>query len=130
MPHDPCPCGLPDPYDACCGRFHAGALAGLAPTPEALMRSRYTAFVKDLRSYLLDTWHPSHRPAAMDAPEAGLKWLGLAVKGCQQHSETEGTVTFVARYKVAGRAFRLEETSQFVRENGRWFYVCAAPDAA
>jgi SEC-C motif domain protein len=125
MPHDPCPCGLPAPYDACCGRFHAGALAGLAPTPEALMRSRYTAFVKDLRSYLLDTWHPSQRPSTIEAPEAGLKWLSLTVKASQLQSDTEGTVSFVARYKIAGRAHRLEEVSQFVKENGRWLYVRA-----
>jgi SEC-C motif-containing protein len=29
----------------------------------------------------------------------------------------------VARYKVAGRAYRLHEVSRFVREDGRWFYV-------
>ena len=36
-----CPCGLGDDYESCCGRFHAGAPA---PTAEALMRSRYSAF--------------------------------------------------------------------------------------
>ena len=34
-----------------------------------------------------------------------------------------GLVSFVARYKVAGRAYRLSEHSRFVRENERWFYV-------
>ena len=120
---DPCPCGHVANYADCCGRYHAGPLAGLAPDPASLMRSRYTAFVKDLRPYLLDTWHPSHRPAAIEAPEAGLKWLGLAVKASTLHSDTEGTVTFVARYKIAGRAHRLEEVSQFVKEDGRWLYV-------
>lgn len=130
MPHDNCPCGLPQPYASCCGRYHAGPLYGLAPSPEALMRSRYTAFVKDLRAYLLDTWHASRRPAAIEPPEAGLKWLGLEVKAHRLHSEATGTVSFVARYKIGGRAHRLAEVSEFVRENGRWFYVCAAPDAA
>ena len=29
----------------------------------------------------------------------------------------------VARYKVVGRAFRLHETSRFIRRDGRWYYV-------
>ena len=33
------------------------------------------------------------------------------------------TVEFVARYKIAGRAYKLHETSRFVREDGRWFYL-------
>jgi SEC-C motif-containing protein len=33
------------------------------------------------------------------------------------------TVAFVARSKLGGRAHRLVETSRFVREGGRWFYV-------
>jgi SEC-C motif-containing protein len=48
---EPCPCGLPATYFSCCGRYHQGEQAGRAPTPEALMRSRYSAFVKDLRPY-------------------------------------------------------------------------------
>ena len=55
-----CPCGLADDYDACCGRFHAGTPA---PTAEALMRSRYSAFAVGDAGYLLRTWHPSRRPA-------------------------------------------------------------------
>ncbi|MBW8848652.1 MAG: hypothetical protein JF607_27295, partial [Burkholderiales bacterium] len=56
----PCPCGHPQLYAACCGRWHAAhAQSGTltAPTPEALMRSRYSAFVLDLRPYLLASWH-------------------------------------------------------------------------
>jgi SEC-C motif-containing protein len=33
------------------------------------------------------------------------------------------TVEFVARSKLGGRAHRLHETSRFVREGGRWYYV-------
>jgi SEC-C motif-containing protein len=36
------------------------------------------------------------------------------------------TVEFVARSKLGGRAQRLHETSRFVREDGRWFYVDGA----
>jgi SEC-C motif domain protein len=91
------------------------------------MRSRYSAFVKDLRPYLLDTWHASQRPGLIEPPEPGLKWLGLSVHGTGLLSPEEGWVKFVARSKLGGRAHRLEETSRFVRENGRWFYVDAWP---
>lgn len=120
---EPCPCGLPASYAACCGRYHEGPLAGLAPTPEALMRSRYSAFVLDVRAYLLDTWHPSQRPASLEPPEPGLRWLGLSVQASGMWGADEGWVRFVARSKLGGRAHRLAETSRFVREGGRWLYV-------
>lgn len=123
--HGACPCGLPAAYDDCCGRYHAGALAGQAPTPEALMRSRYSAFALDVSAYLLKTWHVSTCPASLEAPEPGLRWLGLAVQASGMLGLDEGWVRFVARSKLGGRAHRLEETSRFVREGGRWFYVDA-----
>lgn len=115
-----CVCGSGRAADACCARFHAGEPA---PTPEALMRSRYSAFVHDLREYLLATWHPTTRPAALPPPEPGLKWLGLEVKRSALQDADRGTVEFVARSKLGGRAHRLHENSRFVRENGRWYYV-------
>lgn len=118
-----CPCGSGLNYAACCGRYHAGPQAAQAPTPEALMRSRYSAFVLDRRDYLLATWHPSTRPDSIEAPEPGLKWLGLQVKAATLQDAGHGTVEFVARSKLGGRAHRLHERSRFVCEDGRWFYV-------
>ena len=122
---DACPCGRPATYGQCCGRYHSGPLALQAPDPEALMRSRYSAFVKDLRPYLLATWHPDPRPSAIEAPEPGLKWLGLTVRRAWQPEVGRGVVEFVARSKLGGRAHRLHEVSTFVREGGRWLYVRA-----
>ena len=127
MTTTPCPCrveecaGLADPD--CCGRYHEGALALQAPDAEALMRSRYSAFVLNLRHYLLATWHPSTRPTELIPNEPGLKWLGLKVMAFQVQDETHATVEFVARSKAGGRAHRLHEVSRFVLESGRWFYV-------
>lgn len=121
-----CPCRTPDdalPCERCCGRYHAGALHLQAPTAEALMRSRYSAFVQDRLDYLLATWHPSRRPAQLDPNPAGLKWLGLEVRRCAAIDADHATVEFVARSKLAGRAERLHELSRFVRESGRWFYL-------
>lgn len=123
---EPCPCGLPTAYADCCGRYHPGGVLPMqAPTPEALMRSRYTAFVKDIRPYLMETWHPTTRPVAIDPPEPGLKWLGLTIKSAPPPSETRGRVAFVARFKTGGRAQRLEEISDFVREQEQWYYLSA-----
>ena len=92
------------------------------------MRSRYSAYVLQLEDYLLATWHPSTRPAALDlGATPPPKWLGLQVKA---HTETNSTasVEFVARYRVGGRAQRLHEVSRFLREDGRWYYVSGVVD--
>lgn len=136
-----CPCGGPS-LATCCGPYLAGS--AIAPTAEALMRSRYTAYGQRNEPYLLATWHASTRPAAplFDAEEK-LQWLGLEVKSAlrlrQRKAEANAdpnrdTVEFVARYKVGGKAERLHEVSNFVREPAqatadpadgalRWFYV-------
>lgn len=88
------------------------------------MRSRYSAFVRDLRDYLLATWHPDHRPLLIEPPEPGLRWLGLQVTAAKVTGPDQGEVSFVARSKLGGRAHRLVERSGFVREGGRWFYTC------
>lgn len=94
-----------------------------APTAKALIRSRYVAYVLGLESYLLATWHPSTRPAELKLDEGPPRWLGLAIKHHELQDDNHATVEFVARYKIDGRAYRLHETSRFVREEGRWFYI-------
>ncbi len=140
----PCPCGCTEntetgaktqrarkpsaysmgskPYADCCGRYLDGGET--APTAESLMRSRYTAYALDREDYLLATWSRSTRPPSLALEtEPARKWLGLEVKRHEQPEPDEAIVEFVARYKVGGRACRLHETSRFVREAGRWFYV-------
>lgn len=87
------------------------------------MRSRYSAYVLGLEDYLLATWHPDTRPAALELEQDPARWLGLEVKQHDQVSGEHATVTFVARHKVGGRAFRLHEHSRFQRIDGRWFYL-------
>ena len=121
-----CPCRTAAdalPYAACCARYHTGPLHLQAPTAEALMRSRYSAFVLDITDYLLATWHPSTRPARIEPNPTGLKWLGLELRRHALRDADHATVEFVARSKLAGRAQRLHETSRFEREGGRWFYL-------
>jgi len=119
----PCPCGNALPYADCCARYHAGPQHLQAPTAQALMRSRYSAFVMGLHDYLLATWHPSTRPASLDDDPPGLRWLGLVVKSEQHLDADHASVEFVARSKLGGRAHRLHELSRFVREGARWLYL-------
>ena len=123
----PCPCGSGKRYADCCAPLHQGAPAADA---EALMRSRYSAYVLGLEDYLLASWHPTTRPARLDLHEDNppLKWLGLEVKrhvpGIANDPD-HAIVEFVARCKQGGRAQRLHEISRFVREEGRWYYLTA-----
>jgi SEC-C motif-containing protein len=107
-------------YADCCGRY----LETDAPAPDAesLMRSRYSAFVLGRVAYLSASWHASTRPAELTL-EPGQKWLGLEVKRHRVIDADHAEVQFVARSRIGGRGVRLSETSRFVREGGRWFYV-------
>lgn len=120
-----CPCGLSLAYDACCGRYidHPEVAA---PTAEALMRSRYSAYTRQNTDYLMATWHPDFCPDRLDLSDSDrqVKWLGLEVinHAAGQPGDQEGVVEFLARYKLAGRAERLHEISRFVCVDGRWLY--------
>jgi SEC-C motif-containing protein len=117
-----CVCGSGRPYAGCCGALHLDGKNAL--TAEALMRSRYSAYVLGLEPYLLATWHSSTRPESLDlAADGPTKWLGLEVRRHLAQGENKAIVEFVARYRIAGRGHRLHEVSNFVREDGRWFYV-------
>lgn len=89
------------------------------------MRSRYSAFVLANKAYLLMTWHPATRPPSLDL-ETDTKWLGLEVLSHQNYAPDQATVEFIARSRRGGgSAQRHRELSEFVREDGRWFYVRA-----
>lgn len=121
----PCPCNPAAAYATCCQPLHEGAPAD---TTEALMRSRYSAYVLGLRDYLISTWHPGTRPAPFELGDTpGLRWLGLEVRHHVQRDDDTAVVEFVARYKPGGApAVRLHEISRFERIDGRWLYVDGA----
>jgi SEC-C motif-containing protein len=118
--HDACPCGRGAAFPACCGRYIGTGTP--APDAEALMRSRYSAFVRGHAPHLLATWHASTRPATLEL-EPGLQWLGLELRAHRVIDADHAEVEFVARSRLGGRGVRLHETSRFVREGGRWYYV-------
>jgi SEC-C motif-containing protein len=98
----------------------------LPPTAEALMRSRYAAYTLHNDAYLLATWHPHTRPAALELDQSPQPaWIGLKVIRHQPQDDTHAVVEFVARYKLNGRALKLHETSRFMKIEGRWLYLDA-----
>lgn len=123
----PCPCGSGTVFARCCAPLIDGSRA--AADALALMRSRYTAFTQLREDYLLATWHPATRPVTLDLHQGpAQKWLELKVlrHDGDGADPDRAVVEFVARSKVGGRALRLHETSRFVRENGRWYYIDGA----
>jgi SEC-C motif-containing protein len=115
-----CPCGLGLPYGECCGPAHRGRPPAAA---EALMRSRYAAFVLADVAYVLGSWHPSTRPADF-VPDPGMRWTGLDVLESTGGGlfDAEGVVEFRAHYRDGGRPGEMRERSRFVRQDGQWVY--------
>ncbi|MEV8148287.1 YchJ family protein [Arthrobacter sp. NPDC080073] len=117
-----CPCLSGEPYAECCGRFHRGDAD--APTAEQLMRSRYSAFVVLDSDYLLRTWHPDTRPAALDL-DPDIEWRRLDILATHGGGplDTEGTVEFAAHYRSDGERGVQRENSRFLRIDRRWYYL-------
>lgn len=123
-----CPCGSGEILAACCARYLGltgddDAASG-APTAEALMRSRYSAFALGDADYLLRTWHPSTRPSELELDDE-LRWLHLSIDDVVPGGpfDERGIVEFTAVYRGPGGRGRQHERSRFVREGGRWYYV-------
>lgn len=88
------------------------------------MRSRYSAFALGNADYLRETWHPNTRPADLDL-DSEVQWRRLDILATHHGGplDTEGVVEFKAYFRDGGDRGSLHETSRFVRENRRWFYV-------
>ena len=117
-----CPCGSGAAFLECCRAYLRGESP--APTAEALMRSRYTAYVRHDGGYLMRTWHPDTCPATLDVEE--MEWRGLEVLGSTGGGadDATGTVTFAAHYATGKISMgTMREKSAFIRVDGRWLYV-------
>ncbi|MCC7137534.1 MAG: YchJ family protein [Planctomycetes bacterium] len=129
-----CPCGSETTYEACCGPLIAGAAA---PTAEALMRSRYTAYVRGEIDYILATYAPSAAADVdRDATEKwskGTTWLGLTIVATEKGgpADEEGAVEFIARHSATkgGKELLHHERATFARGGAdrRWQFVDGQP---
>ena len=114
-----CPCGSGREYDACCGPLHGGAKA---PSPEALMRSRYSAFALELSDYLLASWDVRTRPPELTL-QPDTRWYGLEISESGEQGD-DGFVRFTARFREGDEWLQLSELSRFHRaEDGFWRYL-------
>lgn len=119
-----CPCGSGRPFDQCCGPLLAGRQK--ATTPEALMRSRYSAYATRNFDYILDTTDPQRRQD-LDH-EANRDWMNsstftdLEVLHATEDGNT-GEVEFIARFRRNGGAEQTHhERSRFRKQAGRWYF--------
>jgi SEC-C motif-containing protein len=114
-----CPCGSQKEYAQCCELYISGEK--FAPTPEALMRSRYTAYVKGATQYLRNTLTPETRGEfkESDVKEwSKAEWLGLEILNAKGN-----TVEFQAKYRTDGKVYEHHEVSKFRKQGERWFFV-------
>lgn len=89
-----------------------------APTPETLMRSRYSAYALADADYVRRTWHPDTVPAELDLND-GVKYLGLKI-----HRAEGDEVEFTAQLRgPQGQSHRMRERSRFVQQGGEWLYL-------
>ena len=115
-----CPCGTVLSYGECCGKYHTGTNA---PTAEALMRSRFSAFVTGDEEYLLRTWDPVTRPEALDLADSPIRFYRLDILDTQGGGlmDSSGVVEFEAFYKGSAVGSQRERSS-FRRFDGTWVY--------
>jgi SEC-C motif domain protein len=124
-----CPCGSEKDYKACCGLFISGKAQ--APTAEALMRARYSAYAKHEIGFLMDTIlkDGDEDDSSMD-PEGTRKWSvesdwkGLEILETRAGgpADEKGKVEFIARYAQKGVLNAHHEVSSFVKKGGRWYF--------
>ena len=118
-----CPCGSNVPFDACCGPIIGGEPA---PTAQALMRSRYSAYVVGALDHVANT-HAAEVRDDFNRPEAERLSRSCIFQGLDIRKVTENgdraQLDFVVRFKQAGTDMIQVELADFRRENGRWLYA-------
>jgi len=107
-----CFCSLDKNYNECCGAILDAKK--IASTPQELMRSRYCAFLKSNIEYLNSTSLSNEKIKELPY----IEWLKLDVL-----DSYENTVEFKAYYRGSGNIHVLHERSNFVKQNGKWFYT-------
>jgi SEC-C motif-containing protein len=122
-----CYCGSNLYYKDCCKPYIKGKK--YAPTAEALMRSRYTAYVVHAIDYILDTHHVKVTAKSSKSYESIKKWseesewLGLKIINVSESEEGKSTVHFEAYYERDMLSHVHHEIANFEKINDRWFYV-------
>jgi len=125
-----CPCDPSKKYSDCCQKAHQNILS--VTSAEALMRSRYSAFVLANITYLQRSHHSSTRPSkrektAIEKWTKSVDWLKLDVLTITESTvaDNTGTVEFKAFFMENGAINVIHENSKFCKENKHWVYLGA-----
>jgi SEC-C motif-containing protein len=122
-----CYCGNEGTYETCCAPYHRGEAA--APTAEALMRSRYSAYAHGNLDYIVESHDPDTREVIdreeIERLSRESEWKGLEIHRAKGGpGDASGEVEFTARWSEGGRDRSHRECSHFRRgEGGKWHYV-------
>ena len=122
-----CPCGSGVSYSECCEQYILGKK--LPPTAEALMRSRYSAYVEHNINYIVETCLEKDEKHNIDVKETeewsqNSTWLGLKILSTSQGgiNDEEGIVEFEATYEREGLKDVHHEKASFQKSDGKWYY--------
>jgi SEC-C motif-containing protein len=117
-----CPCGSEELFENCCGPVLETVDA---PTPEALMRARYTAYVTHKTAFLGQSLHPNNRSdfdeKAVDKWSREANWQSLTIVSTSEKGN-EGYVEFIARYKQETKINNHHEHAEFKKVDGKWYF--------
>jgi SEC-C motif-containing protein len=126
-----CPCGTTKPYSQCCEPLIRGEQQAL--TPEALMRARYSAYVKTEVDFIIATTHPEKREELL--AEGIRRWsessiwhsLEIVATESGETNDQTGTVEFIAHYTEKNTKKKHHECAQFDRVDGTWYFSDGVP---
>ncbi len=120
-----CPCGSEIDYSDCCGVYLSDEQ--IPASPEAMMRSRYTAYSLANIAYISNTMRGKPLIGFVEVVARSwaerVIWLGLKIIAVRIGTPDQGYVEFIARYLEGEQLKSICEISEFHRLDGKWFYV-------
>lgn len=122
-----CPCGTGLAYTNCCEPIIKGQRP--AETAEALMRARYSAYVKVETDFIFESTHAKHREGydhiGTKEWAENAEWQGLEIIAATDggSADTTGEVEFIARFSEKGEPRVHHELGLFKKENETWFFT-------
>jgi SEC-C motif-containing protein len=124
---DLCPCGSGKAYSDCCQPIIERRVD--APTAEALMRARYSAYAKHEISFIIDTCVRTQSDRDIDEKSTRdwseqSRWLGLKIISTEKGGpdDKDGVVEFTASYERGGLKDLHKEKAEFKKIDGKWLY--------
>jgi len=121
-----CPCGSEKEYAQCCQPLHTNQAK--AETAEALMRSRYSAYVKAEIDYIFKTTIPKQRETLDEKATRDwatkTAWQKLEILHTEKGGPEDktGIVEFAAHFSQKGERRKHHEVGRFTKQRGSWYY--------